>query len=97
MLPCFAEGQECEAPPKSFALNAQTGELRPWDPASLPPTNITPTPIPGPDMQGQPIYSDPGGKFVFYIGMDGKSLWKIDKNGEAVKWVNSGEGFLYLP
>lgn len=102
-LPCFADGRDCPAPPESFALNANTGELRPWDPAALPPANPAPAPTRGPDLNSQPVYTDPAGLFALYTGpavrRDGgsKSLWMAPKEGPAVLWVEGGEDFFYLP
>jgi hypothetical protein len=95
-LPCFAEGKDCVTPPESFALNAVSGELRPWDPGALPLAYPTPTPTRGPDIQDEPVYSDPAGKYALYVGADGKSLWMQPKEGPAFYWA-SGEGFFYLP
>jgi hypothetical protein len=61
--PCLFEGQKCDVPPESMALNTYNGELRPWNPSSLPLAYPTPTPTPGPN--GTPVYKDPDGRFAF--------------------------------
>ena len=43
------------------------------------------------------LHSDPGGEFAFFVGLDGKSLWRVAKDGASLQWVNEGEGFFYLP
>jgi len=91
---CLFEGQQCEVAPESMALNTYSGELRPWDPVSLPLAYPTPTPTPGPT--GRPVYTDPDGRFAFYVGADGKSLWMAPRQGPAILWVTDGEGFIYL-
>jgi hypothetical protein len=93
--PCLFEGRQCAAPPKSMALDTYSGELQPWDPASLPLAYPTPTPTPGPT--GSPIYTDPHGQFSFYVGVDGKSLWMAPSQGPSGLWVTDGAGFTYLP
>ncbi len=95
-LSCLIEGRKCAAPPESFALNAVTGELRPWDPDSLPQPDPTPTPTPGPDLSAQPLYTDPSGLYALYVGADGNSLWMQPKEGPPMKWAR-GEDFFYLP
>ena len=98
LLPCLIYGQPCDAPPENFALNAETGELRPWDPAALPPPALpAPTPTPGPEFTSRPIYSDPAGQFELLVGSDFQSLWMVPREGPPVQWVGKGEGFFYLP
>lgn len=99
--PCLEEGLRCPDPVDLFALNWRTGELIPWDEASLPaatPTpEPTPTPVDGPDMSREPLYVSPGGGYAYYVGVSGASLWLVPQSGAPVLWVVEGEDFIYVP
>jgi hypothetical protein len=106
VLECLDHG-ECILIRETLALNWRTGELRPWDQVPAAPPTATPTgqyklrgedyaPLP-PNPGGKLIYINPSGDFAFYVGADGTSLWKVQKNGEPVVWVEYGINFIYLP
>ncbi len=98
---CLAYGLDCAASAELFALNYRTGELVPWDqftlPTPAPTATPSPTPLPGPDLTRQPVYTHPSGRYAFYVGLDGHSLWLEPQEGDPVLWVNDGTNFVYIP
>jgi hypothetical protein len=99
--PCLLYGSNCSNPPERFALNYRTGELIPWDqfplPAPTPTPTFLPTPLIAPDLSQTPIYAHPSGRYAFFVGFDGHSLWLVPQDGEPVLWVDEGYNFTYLP
>jgi hypothetical protein len=94
---CLFERFACPAEWEPVALNAETGEVMPWDAAKLPPPAApTATPMPGTQLQPQPVYTSPDGAYAFYPGEDGRSRWLQPKEGAAVLWVREGASFFYL-
>lgn len=96
---CWLYGLSCETEVQSFALNWKTGELIPWERTAWAHPTPTPqaTPIPGPEMTGPPVYRHPSGRFAFYLGRDGHSLWMVPSQGSPQLWVRDGQDYFYLP
>jgi len=96
---CRDYGVECASPVELFAFNWRTGELVPWAQAALP--AATPLPaentLSAPDLNSQPIYTEPSGAYAFYVGLDGHNLWLVPANGAPQLWVPQGENFVYVP
>ncbi len=97
LFPCLYGREPCPGA-ENMALNAYTGEVIPFDPSQLPQMAVpTPTATPGPRLAGKAVYADPGGRFAFYAGLDGHSLWLAPAGEPPVLWVAEGEEFIYLP
>jgi hypothetical protein len=50
----------------------------------------------GPDLTTIPIYQHPTGKYAYYVGIDGKSLWMVPAEGIPIPWVFDGMNYFYL-
>ena len=97
---CILYGKDCLGDTSVLTLNWRTGEIIPWDQASLTPPTETPTSTPGPsqpDLSQPPIYADPEGTYAYFVGRNGNSLWLVPREGNPVLWVQDGENFVYVP
>ena len=50
----------------------------------------------GPDLTTTPIYEHSDGLYAYYVGIDGKSLWMVPKEGIALPWVMDGHNYFYI-
>lgn len=94
---CALDGTGCKETPELLAIQWKTGSTTAWEEAAVP-TALTEIGTPQPPEQGdEPLFSDAGGKVSFYLGKDGRSLWRATGDQAPQLWINDGEGFVYLP
>lgn len=98
---CLLYGESCPDPVEHLVLNWRSGEVLPAGqfalPTPLPPPMPTATPVPWPDLGGEPLYSDPAGRYALYVGAAGQGLWCIPASGQPVQWLRVGHHFFHMP
>ena len=50
----------------------------------------------GPDLNTDPIYEHPLGLYAYFVGIDGKSLWMVPREGLPLPWVFDGNNYFYV-